>query len=134
MLLLWLDLNSSYAHSSLALPAIHAQVEGKEGNVEWRKVSATINSNTLTSVAPKPAGTVRLLATVTPNPATSMNITRIDTGKATNDFTDLTGKAVALSTNLTVSDTATTISNAYVLFTFTDTYAGEILPILKLQG
>ena len=25
MLLLWLDLNSSYAHSSLALPAIHAQ-------------------------------------------------------------------------------------------------------------
>lgn len=42
MLLLWLDLNSSYAHSSLALPAIHAQVEGKEGNVEWRKVSAKI--------------------------------------------------------------------------------------------
>ena len=31
MLLLWLDLNSSYAHSSLALPAIHAQVEGKGG-------------------------------------------------------------------------------------------------------
>ena len=45
MVLLWLDLNSAYAHSSLALPAIHAQVEGKEGDVEWRKVSATINSN-----------------------------------------------------------------------------------------
>ncbi len=51
MLLLWLDLNSSYAHSSLALPAIHAQVEGKEGNVEWRKVSATINSNVGSVVA-----------------------------------------------------------------------------------
>ncbi|WP_161516711.1 mucin-binding protein, partial [Streptococcus agalactiae] len=96
--------------------------------------SATINSNTLTSVAPKPAGTVRLLATVTPNPATSMNITRIDTGKATNDFTDLTGKAVALSTNLTVSDTATTISNAYVLFTFTDTYAGGDITNPKITG
>ena len=35
MLLLWLDLNSSYAHSSLALPAIHAQVEGKEGNNDY---------------------------------------------------------------------------------------------------
>ncbi|MBW7823418.1 hypothetical protein StRoque89_10295 [Streptococcus thermophilus] len=96
--------------------------------------SATINSNTLTSVAPKPAGTGRLLATVTPNPATSMNITRIDTGKATNDFTDLTGKAVALSTNLTVSDTATTISNAYVLFTFTDTYAGGDITNPKITG
>ena len=51
MLLLWLDLNSSYAHSSLALPAIHAQVEGKEGNMEWRKVSATINSNVGSVVA-----------------------------------------------------------------------------------
>ena len=29
--LVWLDLNSSYAHSSLALPAIHAQVKGDEG-------------------------------------------------------------------------------------------------------
>ena len=26
MKLLWLDLNSSYAHSSLALPALHAQI------------------------------------------------------------------------------------------------------------
>jgi len=45
MRLVWLDLNSSYAHSSLALPAIHAQVEGREGEVEWMKVSATIHSN-----------------------------------------------------------------------------------------
>ena len=51
MRLLWLDLNSSYAHSSLALPAIHAQVEGREGKVEWGKVSATINSNVGSVVA-----------------------------------------------------------------------------------
>jgi len=43
--LLWLDLNSSYAHASLALPAIQAQVEGEERGVEWCRVSATINSN-----------------------------------------------------------------------------------------
>lgn len=49
--LLWLDLNSSYAHSSLALPAIHAQVEGKEESVTWEKVSATINSNVGSVVA-----------------------------------------------------------------------------------
>lgn len=51
MQLLWLDLNSSYAHSSLALPAIHAQVQGDEGSVEWGKVSATINSNVGSVVA-----------------------------------------------------------------------------------
>ena len=51
MRLLWLDLNSSYAHSSLALPAIHAQVEGREGGVEWAKVAATINSNVGSVVA-----------------------------------------------------------------------------------
>ncbi|WP_059025668.1 B12-binding domain-containing radical SAM protein [Gabonibacter massiliensis] len=45
MRLLWLDLNSSYAHSSLALPAIHAQQQGTEIDVEWCRVSATINSN-----------------------------------------------------------------------------------------
>ncbi len=27
MKILWIDLNSSYAHSSLALPALHAQVK-----------------------------------------------------------------------------------------------------------
>lgn len=45
MKLLWLDLNSSYAHSSLALPALHAQVAG-DTTVEWCIVSATINENT----------------------------------------------------------------------------------------
>lgn len=45
MKLLWLDLNSSYAHSSLALPALHAQIT--EGTtIEWCTVSATINENT----------------------------------------------------------------------------------------
>ena len=51
MRLLWLDLNSSYAHSSLALPAIHAQVTGTVNEVEWMKVSATINSNVGSVVA-----------------------------------------------------------------------------------
>lgn len=51
MQLLWLDLNSSYAHSSLALPAIHAQAQGEEGDVAWGKVSATINSNVGSVVA-----------------------------------------------------------------------------------
>lgn len=45
MKLLWLDLNSSFAHSSLALPAIHAQAQQEESGVEWMRVSATINSN-----------------------------------------------------------------------------------------
>ena len=44
MKLLWLDLNSSYAHSSLALPAIHAQIKD-ENRVQWEVVSATINEN-----------------------------------------------------------------------------------------
>lgn len=44
MKLLWLDLNSSYAHSSLALPAIHAQC-GDNNTIEWEIVSATINEN-----------------------------------------------------------------------------------------
>ncbi len=41
MKLLWIDLNSSYAHSSLALPALHAQA-GDEGGVEWHVLSATV--------------------------------------------------------------------------------------------
>ena len=44
MRLLWLDLNSSYAHSSLALPAIHAQMAHATG-IEWLKVTATINDS-----------------------------------------------------------------------------------------
>lgn len=43
MKLLWLDLNSSYAHSSLALPALHAQVAASADDVEWFRHSATIN-------------------------------------------------------------------------------------------
>src|SRR3712207_2175330 len=45
MKLLWLDLNSSYAHSSLALPAIHAQI-ACDTSIEWCAVSATINEST----------------------------------------------------------------------------------------
>lgn len=45
MKLLWLDLNSSYAHSSLALPALHAQMMDDK-TIEWQVVSATINENT----------------------------------------------------------------------------------------
>lgn len=44
MKILWLDLNSSYAHSSLALPALHAQVMN-DTSWEWSVVSATINEN-----------------------------------------------------------------------------------------
>lgn len=44
MKILWLDLNSSYVHSSLALPALHAQVK-EDTDMEWEIVSATINEN-----------------------------------------------------------------------------------------
>ena len=44
MKILWIDLNSSYAHSSLALPALHAQVKDCP-EYEWETVSATINDN-----------------------------------------------------------------------------------------
>ena len=44
MKLLWIDLNSSYAHASLALPALHAQMTD-DTSVEWEVVSATINEN-----------------------------------------------------------------------------------------
>lgn len=44
MKLLWLDLNSSYAHSSLALPALHAQIK-HDTSIDWCIVSATINEN-----------------------------------------------------------------------------------------
>lgn len=44
MKILWLDLNSSYAHSSLALPALHAQMLDNK-NIQWASVSATINED-----------------------------------------------------------------------------------------
>ena len=43
MKIVWLDLNSSYAHSSLALPALQAQIA--DNKIEWDIVSATINEN-----------------------------------------------------------------------------------------
>ena len=49
MKILWIDLNSSYAHSSLALPALHAQLT--DNDIEWSIVSATINENIGTTVA-----------------------------------------------------------------------------------
>ena len=49
MKILWIDLNSSYAHSSLALPALHAQI-ANDNSIEWEIVSATINENVGTIV------------------------------------------------------------------------------------
>ena len=44
MKILWLDINSSYSHSSVALPAIHAQVSDRH-EWEWTVVRGTINDN-----------------------------------------------------------------------------------------
>ena len=44
MKILWLDINSSYSHSSVALPAIHAQVSDRT-EWEWLVVRGTINDN-----------------------------------------------------------------------------------------
>ncbi|MCL2502477.1 MAG: DUF4080 domain-containing protein [Bacteroidales bacterium] len=41
MILLWLDINCAYAHSSLALPAIHAQVSDK--TCRWHVVSGNLH-------------------------------------------------------------------------------------------
>ncbi len=41
--LVWLDINSSYSHSSLALPSIEACRQGD--GFEWHRVSGTINSD-----------------------------------------------------------------------------------------
>ena len=49
MKILWIDQNSSYAHSSLALPALHAQI-ADDSSIEWEIVSATINENVGTIV------------------------------------------------------------------------------------
>lgn len=53
--ILWIDLNSSYAHSSLALPAIHAQMAG-DTRFEWLKLTCTINDDT-TRIVARAAGT-----------------------------------------------------------------------------
>ena len=44
MKILWLDINSSYSHSSVALPAIHAQVSDRS-EWKWSVVRGTINDN-----------------------------------------------------------------------------------------
>ena len=44
MKILWLDINSSYSHSSVALPAIHSQI-GERKEWEWCTVRGTINDN-----------------------------------------------------------------------------------------
>ena len=49
MKILWFDLNSSYAHSSLALPALQVQLTERT-DIEWEIVSATINENIGTTV------------------------------------------------------------------------------------
>ena len=49
MRILWLDLNCSYAHSSLALPALHAQVM-HHTDIEWRVVRTTTSETVGTAV------------------------------------------------------------------------------------
>lgn len=44
MRILWLDINSSYSHTSVALPAIHAQISSDQ-RYEWRVLRGTINDN-----------------------------------------------------------------------------------------
>lgn len=44
MNILWIDLNCSYAHSSLALPALHAQLQD-DSRWRWNVVSATTSEN-----------------------------------------------------------------------------------------
>lgn len=44
MKILWLDINASYSHSSLALPALHSQTEeSSREQFDWCVVSGTIN-------------------------------------------------------------------------------------------
>ena len=49
MRILWLDLNCSYAHSSLALPALHAQVMHRT-DIEWTVVRSTTGEAVGTAV------------------------------------------------------------------------------------
>jgi len=44
MILLWLDINSSYAHSSLALPALHAQSAKSKNEWQWSVGSGVLNT------------------------------------------------------------------------------------------
>ena len=45
MQILWLDINSSYSHSNLALPALHAQLDDKyDKEIEWKVARGTIKS------------------------------------------------------------------------------------------
>lgn len=47
MKFLWLDINCSYSHTSLALPALHAQLGASIiNNSEWNSVRGTTKSNT----------------------------------------------------------------------------------------
>ncbi|MEN6619150.1 MAG: DUF4080 domain-containing protein [Rikenellaceae bacterium] len=49
MRLIWLDINASYSHSSLAFPALHSQLTGNNSErAEWHVVSGTINSDSAT--------------------------------------------------------------------------------------
>ncbi len=42
MRILWLDINASYSHSSLAIPALHAQLDESIYNIhQWRVISGT---------------------------------------------------------------------------------------------
>lgn len=44
MKILWLNINSSYSHTSLAIPALHAQLRKFDGSkIEWKVISGTIN-------------------------------------------------------------------------------------------
>ncbi len=46
MKLLWLDINSSYSHSSLALPALHSQLNYQTlDKIEWSVVNGTLKSD-----------------------------------------------------------------------------------------
>ncbi|MFI3263297.1 MAG: DUF4080 domain-containing protein [Rikenellaceae bacterium] len=51
--LVWLDLNASYSHSSLALPMIEAQnakTQNDNSSIDWRVVFATLSSDVTTVV------------------------------------------------------------------------------------
>lgn len=46
MRVIWLDINASYSHSSLALPALHAQLTDKQSeSILWHVVTGSINSD-----------------------------------------------------------------------------------------
>lgn len=43
MKILWLNINSSYSHTSLSIAALHAQIMEPDSNIEWRVISGTVN-------------------------------------------------------------------------------------------